>query len=268
MLNNKTFFFIITTVAVILTGIFLDQNDDQFSWHDIIVEFHGLIFDLVVLGILLTIYENINDKKEKINRYSEEIDDFRHWKSDEAKFRIIGNIKRLYDLGVTKFNLMNCYLKDGDLQEYNFTGSNFYFANLAGSSLIRSNLTNCQIGICDLSRTHLVGTTFLNADLNHSLFNHAIITQCNFTNANLKNADFENSTINKSIFDNADMSNVILKNVRTYNQNWLQDLEQSKVIGIENILEKYYIEKSSSGKNEMGEEIWMVIEKTNSIAKD
>ena len=46
------------------------------------------------------ILERLGEKRRNIKRWQEEIDDFRGWNSEEAKFRIVGNIKRLNRNGI------------------------------------------------------------------------------------------------------------------------------------------------------------------------
>ena len=58
----------------------LDGN----SYKDIAVEFHGMVFDIILFGLVLTFYEWMTDRRDKINRYREEIDDYLGWESDEA----------------------------------------------------------------------------------------------------------------------------------------------------------------------------------------
>lgn len=260
MFRNKTRFFISLTIIILLIAIFLDYIDNAFSWHDILVEFHGLVFDLFVLGILLTTYEKITEKKEKIERYHEEIDDFRHRKGKEAKFRIIGNIKRLYDLGVTEFNLMHCYLKNGDLKEYDFTNSNFYFANLNGASLLRSNLQNCKMGVSDLSNSNLSSAQFDNADLFHSSLVSATIINCSFRKTNLANTTFEKATIINSNFENANMKYINLNQVKVYNQDWFEQLKSFNVEGIDKIMDRYEIHDKTYSIDEIGE-YWIITPK-------
>jgi len=46
------------------------------NWRDVIVEAHGLLFDLVLFGIILTSYYIKTNKKQQVNRLQEEIEDY------------------------------------------------------------------------------------------------------------------------------------------------------------------------------------------------
>lgn len=262
MQNNKTLFFVITTLIALSLAIILDLCDSKFNWHDIIVEYHGLVLDLFVLGIVLTIYETIKEKKDKISEYHSKIDDIRSWESKEAMHKIISYINRLYDLDVTEFNLKNCYLKFGSLQEFNFSKSNFFNANLYGVNFLRSNLSYCKLGLADLSESGLNGTNFFNADLYHSILDSATIINCNFSNANLEHANLKNAKIIGSEFTNAKMKYCYLENAKVYDFYWFDYLKSCNVEGIEWLLDNYYVEPHSLQTDEIGE-FWTICKKTS-----
>ena len=77
---------------------------------NIIVEFHGLIFDVALFGVVLSAYEKLTKNRNEINRALEELDDYRDWRSEEAGFRVRGIIRRLGRLkGSHQINLSKCY---------------------------------------------------------------------------------------------------------------------------------------------------------------
>mgnify|MGYP003625120022 CR=1 FL=1 len=244
---------------MILT-IILDYKDNSFTFHDILVEFHGLIFDLLFLGIILTIYETFRDKKDKIERYKDEIDDLREWQSKEAKFKIIGRIKRLYNLGVTNFNLNGCYLKKGDLMEYNFTKSTFAFANLESARFTRSNLSECDFVAAKLIKTQFVDSMAYKTNFEHSDLSNSTIISSDFSYSNLQKANLNGSIIIGTDFNSANMSNANLKNIRVYDLNWFDNLKLNNVNGIEKLIEKYQICPESLETDEIGQS-WIVTKK-------
>lgn len=93
---------------------YLNYKDGaDFSWHDLLVEANGMVFDLLVFGILLSLYEALKEKREKIERLMEEIEDYRDWQGQEAVYRTVGAIRRLIDLKAdrSKVSLHNCCLE-------------------------------------------------------------------------------------------------------------------------------------------------------------
>jgi hypothetical protein len=92
--------FIIIWFLVSGASIMRGKNYKGEFLNSILVEAHGLLFDIFVFGILIVFFNKMGEKRRNIKRWQEEIDDFRGWNSEEAKFRIVGNIKRLNRNGI------------------------------------------------------------------------------------------------------------------------------------------------------------------------
>jgi hypothetical protein len=78
------------------------------------------------------------DKRQiqrEIERYHDEIESYRWWGSEEARCRIVANIRSLNRLGVTKIDLMACCLQRARLENARLDGSDFYMTNLRGANL-------------------------------------------------------------------------------------------------------------------------------------
>jgi hypothetical protein len=59
------FFFLAAILWGGLMCAFNSKDGANFQWHDILVEANGMFFDLLVFGVLLSIYEALREKKEK-----------------------------------------------------------------------------------------------------------------------------------------------------------------------------------------------------------
>lgn len=217
-LESKTYLFILLTVICFLLIVIFDFLDPDFKVHDILVEFHGLLFDLIVLGVLLTIYESITSRLETIKRYTEELNDYKFWKTEEAMYRTRGLIKRLVDLKVKELDLSNCYLATDkslsqykDMQNWQFCGANLY-----DSFFMFSNMTNCNFYI---------------SNLEDSSFTNVNLTNCKFGGANLMNTKFEK----------CDFHNVELDNAFVNSEFWFDELDRNKNINTIELKEKYNI---------------------------
>jgi uncharacterized protein YjbI with pentapeptide repeats len=170
--------------------------------NNIIVEAHGLFFDLLVLGVLISIYERRRHRKEAIERNENLIDDFRGWDEKEATFRIVGAIKRLNKLKVTKINLKNCFLNNAHMGGLNLQGANLHLASFKGALLWTTNFQGAEI-IC---------ANFENADLRNADFKNASLLTSIFSGAQLTNVNFEGSDLRGANFTGADLRGCNLKN--------------------------------------------------------
>lgn len=179
------FFLVATSFAcLVLWYVNTYRDPDGFKWHDVIVESHGVLFDLLVFGILLTLYETLREKREKIERYQEEIDDYRQWNEKEAAYRILGIIRRLNKLGVTAINLSQCYISGLDLSGVDLTGANLNSANLHGSILKKAKLKGATLNAANLEGADLSEAILIDAKIRHGN-----LLGSNLTDANLQGAD-------------------------------------------------------------------------------
>lgn len=135
--------------------------DKQFI-RDVLVEAHGMLFDILIIGTFIfalhTLVERRREKKRNIQRWQEEIDDFREWKSEEAMFRITGNIYRLNKMGIKKINLSGCFLSKANLSRFDLSGAYLIDANLSEANLRGTNFSKAFLLGANLSKAELGST--------------------------------------------------------------------------------------------------------------
>jgi hypothetical protein len=226
--RSKTLLFMTIALISLLIAVGFDIIDSKFSFHELVVEFHGLVFDLFIFGILLTIYETINNRKEKIERYLEELNDYRFWESEESMYRTRGLIKRLIDLKVNELDLSFCYLAtDKSFASYrNFRNWNFTGADINDSLFLLSDMKNANFYLANLKDTR---------------FDQVNLTNCKFSDSNLLDTVFE-----KCIFSDTEFSGAIVKTV-----NWFDELEKNENIGTDFLRKKYLLKRNPETLNDI-----------------
>ncbi|MEM1136978.1 MAG: pentapeptide repeat-containing protein [Bacteroidota bacterium] len=183
---------ILIIIISILDIRYLESN----SGRDILIEAHGLLFDIFVFGVLLAYLNKFLEKKQKSERYKEEIDDFRGWEEKEAKYRIVGNVKRLNKLGYGKINLSNCYLADANLHKVNLIKANLHEADLSGADLRFADLS-----YSDLSSANLEGANL----------KHALLRGANLKDASLKNTVLDHTSLWRASLVGVELSGASMK---------------------------------------------------------
>jgi hypothetical protein len=178
------------------------------NFSDIQVEAHGLIMDVFVFGILILWINKIRDRHNLRLRYHEKIDDFRDWKSDEAKYRILGTIKRLARLGEKIFDVNRAYLWGIHLENISFEDSNFNC----------TNLTEAYISNCSFKRVDFTGASLAKANIVRCLFYDCKLDRANFFDVILHEIDFLGSDLT-----HFDQSNNLDKARKIYNPKNLDD---------------------------------------------
>lgn len=190
-----TSFLVLFGLSLLVVALSLPHYINRFEvfFPQILVEAHGMLFDVAIIGILIFWLNKIGEERRRIKTYLDEIDDFRLWESDEAAFRTVGNIKRLNQNKIYNLNLVNCYLAKTNLNHVTLTGSNLNSSNLSGANLVGCNLENAR-----LNQTNLE-----NAQLNQVNLSHSFASGANFKDAVLIKANFENAFLIKTDFTNA-----------------------------------------------------------------
>jgi len=166
-------------------------------------EAFGMLLDIVFLGIIFTLFKEKNSKKDLINRYLEEIDDYRNWKSEEATVRIIGNIKRLQKLDVNTLNLDFCYFgSETDLSSITVKNIIQLNSNFEICTFNNSVFDSCTLKNCNFEGSNIQNTEFLRCDLAGSKLEQSDLEGTLFSNTDISNVSFKHSNLRNVIFNN------------------------------------------------------------------
>lgn len=211
-------------------------------WVGVFVEMFGMIFDILLLVLLFNWITAKGERKKAIDRYLEEISDLSYWKSEEAKFRIRGNILRLNQLGITKLNLseidMTGLKLDGIkingsiLNEIDFTNSNMNKAELIGliASSVKFNEKKCFLHSAKFMDSRLQYCKFIRSYLNGADFTDAKLSNINFSGANLKNIIFNRTYFYDPEFEGAEVDKDFLAKIKNWNITGNFDFTQYEVL--------------------------------------
>ena len=243
--ENKVSFFVYSALIVgfilAITDLLCNNMQNKDFWNNILVEAHGLFFDILLFGIILSLYERFSDKHKESKRFQEEIDDYSGWKEPEAMFRIVGNIKRLVKIGISSINLGNCFLKDAKLAELNLNGCRLTGAILENSDLSFSDLSNSKIIDVSFKNAMLIGVNFKNSQCDMTDFEGAFLGGANFMNVNISSCNFKNSKFNSA---------TILENAKIDDKKWFENHVQIAT-NFDTMIKKYIVEdtpiKDNSG---------------------
>lgn len=214
-LYTTTGVFVVAAIIVFIISYPLFKDDPASYIKSVMIEAHSMLFDLAIIGILLLWLNNSGEKRLRIRRCLDEIDDIRFWKSAEASYKILSNVKRLLRDNVKKIDLNNCYLRNLNLNFANLTGANLNYADLEQSTLIdanfvfarlnqanfndtnlnRANMSNSLLSGASLKRTKGIKTNFEKACLIKANFQDTFLIEANFKECDMSGADFENANL-------------------------------------------------------------------------
>ena len=213
-----TTFLVLLVVAAVVLGLSMPYYLTNFEeiYIQVLAEAHGMIFDLAIIGILILWLNKNGEERLRIKTYKDEIDDFRLWKSEEAAFRTVGNIKRLNQHKIYNINLVNCYLTRTNLNYINLTNSNLNSADISSSTLLECNLTNTR-----LNQTNFENSTLNQADLSGAyasgaIFRDAFLIKTCFDKSYLIMADLKGAFLMEASLNGAYMTGADLTGANLY----------------------------------------------------
>jgi BTB/POZ domain-containing protein KCTD9 len=186
-------------------------------YKNVLVEAHGMLMDLLIIGVFIVGLNILSKKKDERKNYKEQIDDFRHWNAPEASFRIAGILKRIIALGDNRINLFQCNIKGVLLNHVSISNSECWAVNFKNSTLQDITFTKCKLkgatfDDCTASgiqfhKCFLKIGRFVNAKLSGASFKTCNLVRANFENADLRSSSFTDSDCEDTNFQNADLSN-------------------------------------------------------------
>jgi len=191
----KLAFYVFCLATLIIMTLSLPFYMENFwgFWENILVEAHGLLFDLLVLGVLVLWLQKLGKWQLTVMRYREEIEDYLGWNDKRAMYKIVANIKRLNHHNITNIILTeaflkNAYLVKANLMEADLDGADLREAYLMDIDLTNANLIGANLRGADLTDANLTGADLTNADLRGAKL------RTNLSGANLKTAIYDKMT--------------------------------------------------------------------------
>ncbi len=203
---------------VVVIAISYPYYRDHFHsfFGQILAEAHGMLFDLLIIGILLVWLRTTGEKRLRIKAYKDEIDDFRLWESEEAAFRTVGNIKRLNRYKIYNIDLSHCHLVRTKLNYVVLSGANLNYANFFNSFLLDVNLEDARMNQTNLENCNMNQSVLRGAYANGANFKDTYLVKTNFENAFLIRANFENAFLMEANLRNADLTEANFTNANLY----------------------------------------------------
>lgn len=187
-------FVVLLPIVYFLNRIFLIQ------FKDVLGNINGSLFDLILFGVIFVAFNKNREKKRKIIEYSELIEDFRDWKSDEAKYRILGAVKRLQELGVKNIDLNRCYLKAVMLNNMRFENADLNCIDLSNANISNCKFIKCNFSGAQLPLANLTDCDLIDCNIDSCNFFQTNIFRTNFGGSNLRTCSEKNNSHKMNIF--------------------------------------------------------------------
>lgn len=191
----KLAFYVFCLAALIVMTLSVPFYMENF-WNflgNILIEAHGLLFDLLVLGVFVLWLQKLGKLELIVRRYREEIEDYLGWNDERAMYKILANIKRLNRHNITNITLTEAFLKNAYLVKADLMEANLEAADLRDAYLMDTDLTNANLIGANLMGANLTDSNLTGADLSSADLRGAKLGS-NLSDANLKNAIYDKMT--------------------------------------------------------------------------
>jgi len=222
---------IVAAVVVLLTGfwnevatsIFPDSTWGLYSrefFENVLVEAHGTLLDLLVVGVVLFWFERRRERAESIEEQKTTLADLRYYRGNDASYRVFGTVKRLQSYGISALPLAEAMLNDLEITEIQFYESDLRATNFANSKLKACTFENCRAEAAIFVGARFNHITLKNVSLRRAKFNNAVLKGIDFSECQIEGVDFTNADLSSAIFRGVDCKNVKFQNANLRSANF------------------------------------------------
>ena len=191
--------------AAVLLGLLVSQAFAPVALGDVMVEAWGLLFDAVLFGFVLVWVNVRRAKKDQIERYVEELEDYRRLETEEASARSAGILVRLAKSGGGDRAPGGMYLAKADLREADLSQAHLSRADLRGAYLRGSHLGGAHLRGANLSQAKLIQADLREADLREADLGGADLSPADLQGADLRGADLSRANLLGGRLSGADL---------------------------------------------------------------
>lgn len=219
-------------IVILITGFWpsvVANTLDQTTWglysreffENVLVEAHGAIIDLFVVSIVLYWFEKRREAADTIKSHTNTLSDLKFYRGPDASYRILGQIKRLLELGVASFQLPEAALDNVEISDITLKDSNLRAANFSNTTLTRVVFENCACDAAVFTGARFRNVTLRNVKLRRVNFQDANLNGCDFTGSEIQRANFTNADLRSAIFRGVDCQGVKFKNADLRSANFM-----------------------------------------------
>lgn len=180
---------------------------DREFWANFLVEMHGIVFELSVIGVLLVWLDSRRNKSGEINRLKEDLDDYALLNFPEINVKKLGHVKRLNEHGIVRINVQNLILNGLKLQGLKFEDCKLIGLKVVGGSVVNSSFKTVKMRSSNFEDGTIKASSFSSCDLLKSKFGRARCKGANFSKSCLERADFTKADLQSSVFNHCNIRN-------------------------------------------------------------
>ncbi len=232
ILKNKILFWVVISFILIVITIIIDFFFFEFDLEGFVTEWHGFLLDIVVFGVILSIYEYYSERNKDIKYLKKELRKNLTLDTKESVLQKIDDIKSLNKYSTPLPKLFGIYLdKAKDDESIDFSKSDMRYVQANFASFLNCNFTNVvaqwgwmknsNFSVCDFNKANFSAVHFDEAIFNDCQMKNTIFTAAYFIDAHVDDSDLtyaifrrarmEGVSMNKTNVTNADFDGANLE---------------------------------------------------------
>lgn len=194
-------------------------NRDFFE--NLLVEMHGSIFDLIVVGVILYWFQLKKEERGRLNRAKEDLESLKFYYGKDSSFRFYSALRHLLSLGPKKVEI-----PEADFNHLKIDDLHLSDSNLIATNFYKSILSGVKLEFCDLEAANFIDSeikksTFIKTNLKRARFINAKLNGMNFKECDIRGANFKNAELKSANFRGVDCSQVNFKGANLRSSNFL-----------------------------------------------
>jgi uncharacterized protein YjbI with pentapeptide repeats len=174
-------------------------------WENFLVEMHGIVFELSIIGVLILWLDSKRSKSGDIKRLREDLDDYSTLDFPEINVKKLGHIKRLNEHGIKGIDVQNLVLNGLKVKGVSVEGTRLIGLKIVAGSIVGSTFKSMKMRSSDFQKSTIKSTTFESCELLKSNFIESSCKGVDFSNSSLERADFTNANLQSSVFNGSDV---------------------------------------------------------------
>lgn len=195
---------------------------DKSFWENVLVEAHGLVFDILVLGLIFVWMDTYRQKRESIARDLENLWDLNTLTEEVYQKKKVNILKRLntnktYKIDVTDLILTN----KTKIKDISFANSGLFGLKFLDCLIFNLKIKHSKLNSAEFSDSVIKNTEITDSYLKNANFKSASLLGLNFTNsdlfrakfidADLEGTDLRGCNLKRTVFKDANLKNANLR---------------------------------------------------------
>lgn len=177
-------------------------------WENVLVEMHGMVVELAVVGVLLLWLDGRRGRKKELAKCREDLKNYATLDFPESHLKKIGALKTLISAGEVGLDARYLHLSGRSLADINISGWNLIGFKVNGGKLEKSKFENVDVRSSNFVQCKIKNVTFEGGSLYRCKFEGAKLRQVVFKNVRLEKAEFTRCDMPSTIFDGVSLRGV------------------------------------------------------------